>query len=114
MGVGALTGPGAGAREETYTKSDVMATLNALKTPTEFEARRCREMTGADDGANGTEAVALALAGAEALADALLDGLDAEPARKRLTDGAAKAILERMLRDAEGALSRLADLLGEP
>lgn len=63
--------------EGAYTKSDVMQALAGMRTPVPGER-------GMGMVANDTDPMRFALAGAEAMAAVLLDGLDAEGARKKL------------------------------
>lgn len=86
--------------EKTYTKADIMQALSYLQTPTDEEVQYCQAM-GHGESTNDTEPVRFALAGAEALADAILSGLDATKARDGMLTAlgkeCVKSICERVL-----------------
>lgn len=66
--------------DKTYTKGDIMAALNDMKEPSADERRMGRNL-------NETDPIRYGIAGAEALAKAVLDG---ENAREAVIEGAGR------------------------
>lgn len=79
--------------EKTFTKSDLMEALNKIKAPDKIE----RELVG-ENGVNDTDPTKFAIAGAEALVATLLDGLNKDEARGKLTVGIGKICMVSMLK----------------